>query len=177
MGVLGAKYLVEALTQHGQSAAAYTLATQTGYPSWAHLLEGGRTTLSEFWDLHGSHNHVMLGSIDGWLYRNLAGIQTDEQHPGFEHFFIRPFVSKSLTFVKANIETVRGPIAVSWENTNGIFKLSVSVPANSSATIQMPAKSQKSVQSRPALRSEGVENGSAVFSVGSGVYQFQVLTE
>src|ERR1017187_5321212 len=177
VGVLGAKYLVEALTQHGQSAAAYTLATQTGYPSWAHLLEGGRTTLSEFWDLHGSHNHVMLGSIDGWLNRNLAGIQTDEHHPGFEHFFIRPFVPKSLTFVKANIETVRGPIAVSWENTNGIFKLSVSVPANSSATIHVPAKSRKSVQSQPALRSERFENGAAVYNVGSGAYLFRVLAE
>lgn len=177
VGVLGAKYLLEALTEHGQSPAAYTLATQTGYASWAHLLEGGRTTLSEFWDLHGSHNHVMMGSIDGWLYRNLAGIQTDEQHAGFEHFFIKPFVPKSLSFVKANIQTVRGPIAVSWVNTNGIFELNVSVPANSSATIHVPAKSRKSVESTPALRSERFENGTAVYNVSSGVYQFQVLTE
>ena len=177
VGVLGAKYLIEALTDHGQSAAAYTLATQTGYPSWAHLLEGGRTTLSEFWDLHGSHNHVMLGSIDGWLYRNLAGIQTDEQHPGFEHFFIKPFVPQSLSFVKAKIQTVRGPITVSWVNTNGIFELNVSVPANSSATIHVPAKSRKSIQSQPALRSERFENGAAVYNVGSGAYLFRVLAE
>jgi alpha-L-rhamnosidase len=177
VGVLGAKYLLEALTEHGQSPAAYTLATQTGYPSWAHMLEGGRTTLSEFWDLHGSHNHVMMGSIDGWLYRNLAGIQPDEQHPGFEHFFIKPFVPKSLSFVKANIQTVRGPIAVSWANTKGIFELNVSVPVNSSATIHVPAKSRKSVQSTPALRPERFEHGTAVYNVSSGVYQFQVLTE
>jgi len=177
VGVLGAKYLIEALTEHGQSPAAYTLATQTGYPSWAHLLEGGRTTLSEFWDLHGSHNHLMLGSIDGWLYRSLAGIQTDEQHPGFEHFFIKPFVPRSLSFVNANIQTVRGPIAVSWANTNGIFELNVSVPANSSATIRVPAKSRRSVQSRPALRSVRFENGAAVYNVSSGAYQFQVPAE
>ena len=177
VGVLGARYLLEALAEHGQSPAAYTLATQTGYPSWAHMLEGGRTTLSEFWDLHGSHNHVMMGSIDGWLYRNLAGIQTDEQHPGFGHFFIKPFVPKSLSFVKANIQTVRGPIAVSWANTNGVFELIVSVPANSSASIHVPAKLRKSVQSTPALRSERFENGTAVYNVSSGVYQFQVLTE
>ena len=101
VGVLGAKYLIDALTEQGQASAAYRLATHTGYPSWANLLEAGRTTLSEFWDLHGSHNHVMLGSIDGWLYRTLAGIQLDEQHPGFEHFFIKPFVPRSLSFVTA----------------------------------------------------------------------------
>jgi len=177
VGVLGAKYLIEALTEHGQSSAAYTLATQTGYPSWAHLLEGGRTTLSEFWDLHGSHNHVMLGSIDGWFYRTLAGIQLDEQHPGFEHFFIKPFVPSSLSFVNASIQTVRGPIAVSWTNTNGIFELKVSVPANSTATIHMPAASRKSVQSRPALRLERFEKRVAVYIVGSGTYQFQAPTE
>jgi hypothetical protein len=119
----------------------------------------------------------MLGSIDGWLYRNLAGIQADEQHPGFEHFFIKPFVPMSLPFVRANIQTVRGPIAVSWANTNGIFELNVSVPVNSSATIHVPAKSRRSVRSRSALRSERFENGTAVYNVSSGVYQFQGLTE
>ena len=102
VGVLGAKYLLEALTAHGRADAAYRLATQTGYPSWAHLLEGGRTTLSEFWDLHGSHNHVMLGSVDGWFYKTLAGIEPDEQHPGFEHFQVKPFIPDSLNRVRAS---------------------------------------------------------------------------
>jgi hypothetical protein len=172
VGVLGAKYLIEALTEHGQSAAAYTLATQTGYPSWAHLLEGGRTTLSEFWDLKGSHNHIMLGSIDGWFYRTLAGIQADEAHPGFEHFFIKPFVPKSLSFVKASIQTVRGPVAVSWTNANGVLELSVSVPANSTATICVPASTAKEVKSTPKLRPRRFEPGAAVYDVGSGAYQF-----
>ena len=174
VGVLGAKYLIEALTEHGQVPVAYRLATQTGYPSWAHLLEGGRTTLSEFWDLHGSHNHVMLGSIDGWLYRTLAGIQPDEQHPGFEHFFIKPFVPRSLSFVKANIQTIRGPIAVNWTNTHGNIELKVSVPANSSATICVPAASRKNVQSRPALRMDRFEMGAAIYHVRPGTYLFVV---
>jgi len=177
VGVLGAKYLIEALTEHGQPAAAYTLATQTGYPSWAQLLEGDRTTLSEFWDLKGSHNHVMLGSIDGWFYRTLAGIQSDEEHPGFEHFFIRPYVPKSLSFVKASTHTVRGLVAVNWTNTNGTFELSVSVPANSTATVCIPAASSKDVQSRPTLRLRRFENGAAVYDVGSGTYEFRAPTE
>jgi hypothetical protein len=119
----------------------------------------------------------MLGSIDGWLYRTLAGIQPDERHPGFEHFFIKPFVPRSLSFVKANIQTVRGPIAVNWANTNGVFELNVSVPANSTAAIHVPAASRKDVQGRPALRMERFENGAAVYNVSSGTYQFQALTE
>jgi len=174
VGVLGAKYLIEALTEHGQPSVAYRLATQTGYPSWAHLLEGGRTTLSEFWDLHGSHNHIMLGSIDGWFYRTLAGIQTDEAHPGFEHFFIRPYVPDTLSFVHGKIETIRGPISVSWTNTAGSFELSVSVPANSTATICVPAAAGKGIQTAPALEQERFEHGAVVYAVGSGRYQFRV---
>ena len=177
VGVLGAKYLIDALTQHGQAAVATTLATQAGYPSWAHLLEGGRTTLSEFWDLKGSHNHIMLGSIDGWFYRTLAGIQRDEEHPGFEHFFIKPYIPKSLSFVKASTQTVRGPVAVNWTNTNGVFELRVSVPANSTATIWVPAAFGKDVQSRPALRLKRFEHGAAVYNVGSGTYHFQARSQ
>jgi alpha-L-rhamnosidase len=177
VGVLGAKYLIEALTQHGQPSAAFTLATQTGYPSWAHLLEGGRTTLAEFWDLKGSHNHIMMGSIDGWFYRTLAGIQSDEEHPGFEHFFIKPFVPKSLSFVQASVQTVRGPVAVSWTNTNGVFELSACVPANSTATICVPAVDGNTITSTPALRLRRLAGGAAVYDVGSGTYQFHTRTE
>jgi alpha-L-rhamnosidase len=177
VGVLGAKYLIDALTEHGQAAAAYALATQTGYPSWAHLLEGGRTTLSEFWDLHGSHNHIMLGSIDGWFYRTLAGIQPDEQHPGFEHFFVRPFVPLSLGFVTAAIQTVRGPVALHWAETNGVFELTVSVPPDSTATIAVPARSPAAVRTRPLLALEHFEHGAASYHVGPGTYHFQSLAQ
>jgi len=173
VGVLGAKYLIDALTEQGQAAAAYALATQTGYPSWSHLLEGGRTTLSEFWDLHGSHNHIMLGSIDGWFYHALAGIQPDEQHPGFEHFFVKPFVPRSLGFVNASVLTVRGRVAVHWAKTNGLFELNVSVPANSTATIRVPAASRAAVRSQPPLAMERFNNGAAVYEVSSGTYRFR----
>jgi hypothetical protein len=119
----------------------------------------------------------MLGSIDGWFYRTLAGIQSDEEHPGFEHFFIKPFVPKSLSFVKASTQTVRGPVAVNWMNTNGNFEMSVSVPANSTATICVPAASSKDVQSSPTLKLGRYEHGAAVYDVGSGTYHFQAHTE
>jgi hypothetical protein len=68
VGVLGAKYLLEALTEHGRPDVAWQLVNQQGFPGWAHMLEG-RNTLSEFWDLKGSHNHAMMGSVDAWFYR------------------------------------------------------------------------------------------------------------
>jgi alpha-L-rhamnosidase len=173
-GVLGTKYLIDALTQFGRADVAYELATQTGYPSWAHLLEGSRTTLSEFWDLHGSHNHVMLGSIDGWFYRVLGGIQPDEAKPGFEHIVIRPFIPSSLSSVRAKIQTIRGPVAVEWTKQNRSLRMNIRIPANSSATVHVPAASASSVSSTPRLAQGRFEDGAVIFLVGSGSYEFRV---
>ncbi len=173
VGVLGAKYLIDALTQAGRADVAFGLATQTGYPSWAHLLEGGRTTLSEFWNLKGSHNHVMLGSIDGWFYRVLAGIQPDETKPGFEHIIIKPFVPDSLSFVRACAQTSHGRVAVEWKKEGGELKLSVSIPVNCTATVYLPAKSVKAVGSSSTLKATRYEGGQASFQVGSGNYEFR----
>jgi len=175
VGVLGAKYLLEALTQFGRADVAFRLATQTGYPSWAHLLEGGRTTLSEFWNLKGSHNHVMLGSVDGWFYRVLAGIQPDEARPGFAHLLVKPYVPDSMSFVRASTRTVRGRVAVEWRKERGGLRLSVSIPANSTATVHVPTPATGRVQSAPGLQPARREPGAAVYEVGSGRYEFEVV--
>ena len=173
MGVLGAKYLIDALTQFGKADVAYQLVNQTGFPSWAHMLEGGRTTLSEFWDLKGSHNHVMMGSIDAWFYRTLAGIQPDETQPGFAHIVIKPFIPESLSFVRASTQTVRGRVAVDWKKQGGSLQLNVSIPANSTATVHVPAASAKQVRSTPELKPARFEKGAAVYEIGSGDYEFR----
>lgn len=173
VGVLGAKYLIDALTESGRADVAYALAVQTGYPSWAHMLEGGRTTLSEFWDLHGSHNHIMMGSIDGWFYRTLAGIQTDEAHPGFRHFIIKPFIPESLSSVNAAIQVLPGRISVEWKKEANSLRLVVNVPANTAATVYMPRRSSREVMTKPRLARPRSVSGSAVYEVGSGTFEFR----
>jgi alpha-L-rhamnosidase len=170
VGVLGAKYLIEALSEHGRPDVAFALATQTGYPGWAHMLEDGRTTLSEFWDLKGSHNHAMMGSIDAWFYRTLAGIRLDESRPGYEHIVIRPFIPVTLDSMRASAETVRGRVAVAWEKRDGDLRLHVTIPANATATVQVPAPPGTRVRCRPSRSPARQEHGTAVFDLGSGRY-------
>jgi alpha-L-rhamnosidase len=63
---------------------------------------------------------------------------------------------------------------------NGKFILEVSIPANTTATIYVPANAGSAIteSGRPAAGAEGVkyvkeENGKAIFEVGSGNYSFQ----
>ncbi len=174
VGVLGAKYLLDALTQQGRADVAFALATQTGYPSWGHMLEGGRTTLSEFWNLRGSHNHVMMGSVDGWFYRVLGGIQADPDRPGFEHVTLRPFVPEGLNRVRASILTLRGRVAVHWRKQPGGLTLEATVPPNTTATVHVPAPAEARITSTPPREPARREAAAAIFEVGSGRYVFSV---
>jgi alpha-L-rhamnosidase len=173
VGVLGAKYLIEGLTEYGRADVAHALAVQTGFPGWVLMLEGGRITLSEFWDLHGSHNHVMMGSIDGWFYRTLAGIRIDEAQPAFRHFSIKPFIPGSLSIVSARVQTIRGQVVVDWKKERRSLRMWVTLPANTTATIHMPSGLTRQVRTTPSLPRPRFEKGAALFEAGSGDFEFE----
>jgi alpha-L-rhamnosidase len=81
--------------------------------------------------------------------------------------------------VRASHETVRGRIASAWRKTGDGFTLNVTIPANASALVFVPATEASRVTEggSPAAEAPGVkfvrmENGVAVFAVGSGRYEF-----
>ena len=177
-GILGTKYLMEVLSHEGRSDIAWALATQTTYPSWIDMLKG-RTTLSERWDQSGSSNHVMLGSIDSWFYKTLAGIQVDENAPGYKNIIIKPYMPASLAWVKASVKTGKGTVKSEWTKNGQNYNLKVQIPFGSEATVYVLANKANSVMegNKPAGESENVkflmmENNYAVFKVGSGDYNF-----
>ena len=49
-GILGAKYLLNALIDNGRADVAYRIASQTDLPSWGWWIEQGATTLWEQWN-------------------------------------------------------------------------------------------------------------------------------
>lgn len=173
VGVLGAKYLIDALTQTGREAVAYDLVNVRGQPGWVHLIEG-QTTLCEFWDRHGSHNHVMLGSIDAWFYRVLAGIQLDEARPGYEHIRIHPWLPPGLPAASASIETVRGRVESAWRRSASGYELRVLIPANATATVQLPAQTHDRIRVQPVRPIQTRTSDEARFDLGSGRYSFRV---
>ena len=180
-GILGAKYLLNTLLENGRPDVAYRIATRKDLPSWGWWIEQGATTLWEEWDGSGSRNHIMFGDISAWFYKALAGIRLDPAAPGFKHFLIKPNVVGDLTSARASYDSVHGRIASEWRIDQEGFHLNVTVPANTSATVFVPNADPARVTEGkwPATQAEGVkflrvENGSAVFEVGSGTYEFAV---
>jgi alpha-L-rhamnosidase len=186
-GLIGAQYLMRVLTDGGRADLAYTIATQKTYPSWGYMVEKGATTIWELWNgdtadpAMNSGNHVMLvGDLGIWFYENLAGIKSDPEQPGFKHIIMRPEPAGDLQFVKASHRSPYGLIASEWERKDGVFRWKVTIPANTTATVYVPAASAESVteNGKPLAQARGVklvniENGRVVCLVGSGDFRFE----
>jgi alpha-L-rhamnosidase len=142
-GNICTKYLLEALSDYGYADTALAIATRETYPSWGFMLANGATTLWERWELAtgsgmNSHNHPMLGSIGSWFYRHLAGIQADQEGPGFSRVNICPGVASGLSWVRSTLNTIRGKIEVAWKIEKGEIHVEITVPVGCLAKVYVP---------------------------------------
>ncbi|MDR2840090.1 MAG: glycoside hydrolase family 78 protein [Paludibacter sp.] len=137
-GDVGNRYLFQTLALNGCNDLLYTMLNHEETPGYGFQLKFGATTLTEQWDPRNgnSWNHFMLGQIDEWFFRELAGIEPSKN--GFEKFVIAPKTAGDLTFVNASYKTVYGEISVQWKRTNDNFELTVNLPQRTSATIILP---------------------------------------
>jgi homoserine trans-succinylase len=84
----------------------------------------------------------MMGQIEEWFYKSLAGINS-ENNSGFRNIVIAPQPVGDLKFVEASYNSLYGKIAVDWRNENGLFTLNVSIPANCTAKIYLPQEEKE----------------------------------
>jgi len=185
-GLIGCQWLMRVLNDNGRADVAYTLATQTSYPSWGYMVNQGATTIWELWNGDkgdpgmNSHNHVMLlGDLLVWFYENLAGIKSDPERPALSHIIMRPEVFEDLHFVESSYQSVNGLIRSDWKYEGKKFSWQIQIPVNTVATVYIPAENETDVKegSQPAAMSEGIEflgmeDNRAVYSLPSGTYHF-----
>ena len=182
-GDVGYRYLLRALAENGHSDVIYAMNNQSEKPGYGYQLKMGATSLTEKWDAgvgsFGSQNHFMLGQINEWFFHDLAGIASDPSAPGFKKIVIHPAIVGDLNWVKAKYDSVHGPISTEWHRDAKTFSLAVCIPANTAATIFIPAQSADEVTegNGRAATSSGVsflrmDKGCAVFKIASGKYLF-----
>ncbi len=179
-GILGAKYLFTTLSERGQHELAYKVATQTTPPSYGDWVKRGANTLWEDWPGANSLNHIMLGDISAWFYRQLAGIKVDEAKPGFKRIVLQPRPVGDLAWVKASCHSLYGRITSAWRIDGGAFVWHVVVPPNTTAVAHVPNADPAKVAEGgvPAAEAKGVkflraEGGAAVYELQPGRYEFK----
>lgn len=168
-GILGTKWILPLLTEHGYVDLAYRIATQRTYPSWGFWIDRGATALWEAWDLNSrSLDHHMFGSIDEWFFKYLAGIRIAA--PGYRQIEFMPFFPKGLNHVKAHTESVLGRVASAWTRSGGTIECEFTVPVGATARVCLPGV----VEASPVAGNVCEEAGRSVYAVGSGVWRFEI---
>jgi alpha-L-rhamnosidase len=179
-GVLGTKYLLPVLTEHGHADVAYELAVQTAYPSWGYMLENGATSMWEHWAPEArSRGHYFLGTVDDWFYHHVAGIQPSET-TGYRDITIAPAVTDQLEWAKATTRTPYGPVTSDWHREGETLTLNVTIPVGATATVNLPTASRTTVTenghplSEATVDSVSEANNTVKVKIGSGQYKFVV---
>jgi alpha-L-rhamnosidase len=189
-GFLGTPYLCHVLSRYGYTDVAYDLLLQETYPSWLYPVKMGATTIWERWDGQkpdstfqtpgmNSFNHYAYGAIGDWMYRVMAGIDTEEAAPGYKKIVIRPQLTEKLSSAAAELQTYYGKVGSQWQRDNGKLQFNVVIPPNTTATVYIPAKSAEDIreggralQASKDIKVKGNEGGYVVAELGSGKYSF-----
>ena len=189
-GLVGTRYIFDVLTDNGYPEMAYKMITQTSFPSLGYMIKEGATTIWERWEKlessgMNSHNHIMLGSVDTWFYKTLAGIKS--LTPGWKTFRIKPFISEDMNYTQATLNTIKGLIYSAWEKKDLDFKLTVIVPVGCDAEVWVPIKDKKPIikesdtviwdneerqSDHLGITFKSKEDNYIVFNIGSGYYEF-----
>ncbi|RPJ23840.1 MAG: alpha-L-rhamnosidase, partial [Chloroflexi bacterium] len=189
-GFVGTPYLNWVLSQMDHLDTAYALLKQTTWPSWLYSVTQGATTIWERWDgwTHNkgfqdpgmnSFNHYAYGAVGAWMYAVIGGIDLDPDQPGYKHIIMHPQPGGGLAYATAELHSLYGIIRSAWTLENDKFDWRIAIPANTTATVYVPAKDVShvtengySVEKAQGITFLRMENGFAVFGVVSGVYIF-----
>ncbi len=179
-GMLGTSFIMRVLDDHDATDVAYDILLQSRCPSWLYQVEKGATTMWEHWDAikeNGSFqsdrmlsfNHYALGSVADWLIGSVAGINPDENCPGFSKIILKPRIDRRLTFAGARLKTIHGEMECFWELKDDDLFIRISIPPNTSAEVHIPEGFEKSLaESGRTKLYEGHP-----LNVGSGIYNFR----
>ena len=195
-GFIGTAWISQALSDHGLKDLAYRLLQNHQYPSWLYAIDQGATTIWE--RLNGytvengfggnnsmnSFNHYSFGAVGQWMLAYSLGIQRHE--PGFRRFILQPEPDPTgeMTWAEGYYDSMYGRIRSAWKLDGKALTYRATVPANTTATLYLPASAPGDVKEggKPVAEAQGVtflrqEGGRAVFRLKSGNYEFSARSE
>jgi len=188
-GFVGTRDIMHALSKIGRQDVAYRLLHNDTFPSWGFTIRHGATTIWERWDGWtpdkgfqtpgmNSFAHYAFGAVYQWMVENIGGIRNDA--PGYRKIRIAPAIDPKLDWARVGYDSPAGPIFSSWRKAkSGAMAFDIEIPANTTATVVLPAASAASLteNGRPLSASPDVKvlregGGTVELAIGSGRYTF-----
>jgi alpha-L-rhamnosidase len=182
--------LCRALHAAGLDGALVALLTGARGPGYAHILAVGGTFTWESWtpfDLQGdSMSHGWGSSALVAMQEALLGVTFTGAGPTDDpssvargtSLLIRP-PAGVLRRAAGTVATVAGPLAVAWRVAGSRLHVNVTVPANATATVQVPghdpslvSEAGRPVAGAPGITAVAAAGGTVTIGMGAGTYAF-----
>ncbi len=180
-GDIGYRYLLRVLEQEGYSQLIFDMNSRNDVPGYGYQLSKGATSLTESWaglrDV--SNNHMMLGHLMEWFFSGVGGIR-QAGSKGYKHILISPEVVGDIHWAETSYQSVHGVISSSWQINDKNFILTVRIPANCTASVDLPGNDPEKITVNGApLKSSGfVESydvgAKTLCVVRPGEYTFEI---
>ena len=134
---------------------AYKLLENEELPGWLFMPKHGATTIWEAWEGNvkesaigaqggiASLNHYSKGAVCEWLMSEMCGIKV----MGENQFLIAPKPGGSITYAKAEYQSIYGKVACGWEKTKEGYRYTVTLPSNTTARLILPDGREKMLSS------------------------------
>ena len=140
-GEIALKPLIWVLTRENKIDTLMKVLFNKTMPSYLYFVEQGATSLVETWDMKDSQLHCMMGHVEGWFYRFLAGIEMTDV--GYKTFDVKPFFTDLIGKLKCEIGTIHGKISVSYIREKGERgEMTVVVPFGCEARVTVGGKTE-----------------------------------
>jgi len=134
-GFLSTPFLLPVLSAMGRHDIAWRMLETETAPSWLAEVKAGATTVWENWDGSASQNHYSPGAVCEWLFTTAGGIEVT----GENEYIIAPRPGGSLQYARTRYSSVYGEVSCDWEKAGESWKITVAIPANTSATVILPS--------------------------------------
>ncbi|TAG57193.1 MAG: alpha-rhamnosidase [Cytophagales bacterium] len=186
-GLIGGQWQMKALTDNGRADLAYSLATNTDYPSWGYMINKGATTIWELWngdkarpDMNSGNHVMLLGDVLTWMFEDVAGIASDSGNMGFKTIIMNPKLDKSVTWAKASHKSYYGNIVSDWKTEGNKMDWKIEIPVNTNAIVYIPNNdinnlkiNELNIKNQPLCKFLKQENGKSIIEFQSGKYQIK----
>ncbi|MGI5149582.1 family 78 glycoside hydrolase catalytic domain [Plantactinospora sp. CA-294935] len=177
-GTIGMAPTVRALAAAGRDDVLWDLLQEDEQPSYGYFMEsttanpGGMTTIGERWNRGDSKNHMILAQIEEWFHSGIAGIREAAGSTAYRKLVFQPKAVGDLTYARGSYHTPAGEARAEWRKSAHSFRLTVTVPTNTSAEVWVPTRGGRVVGTPDRADYVRVDNGYTVYRVASGTYTF-----
>lgn len=140
-GLIGTKYVFDALEKIGRDDIALALIRRNSYPSWGFMLAHGATTVWERWEYMtdiemNSHCHTPLAAPYKWLITRLLGVNMPTICDGIPTFVLTPMDNTGIDELGGHLKTRYGTIIIKVLQVQELMRVIFTVPEGCRAILQ-----------------------------------------